>query len=288
MERSRDNALVRLVTTFEGKTLTVIWLRGVPHWIARQVGEALGYVDADRLGKMIRAEWSDELAEGLDFILITGEELAAIKAFLAPDVIAPNTPSLLLLTQQGVFAASMLSRQPKARELRRWLSAEVLPEIAATGSYEPAALARRAAVERAGVLVDLHVRGRLSEEDLFAEVVDEDLVRLPSTQLVPLLQRIRAQREERRSRQAMPPLPESAAGRRIYFWETLRQRRDLTYTEMARLIGISPATISGWCQNPANVGKKELRERAIKALDLTSEEMDLYNRWLRGQQRRRS
>ena len=116
MEHTRDNALVRLVTTFEGHPLTIIEIGGEPHWLARQVGEALGY--SDRGGNFVRlvtADWSDELITGADYRLLAGDELATVKALLGPDVIAPNTPSLLLLTQQGVFAASMLSRQPKAQ-----------------------------------------------------------------------------------------------------------------------------------------------------------------------------
>ncbi|HMV68767.1 MAG TPA: helix-turn-helix domain-containing protein [Myxococcota bacterium] len=141
MEPPGDNALARLVTTFEGQTLNVIWLRGLPYWSARQVGEVLGYAEGGRrFADKITGEWSAELVEGVDHMLVNGEDLAAIKSLLGPDTIDPRTPSLLLLTQQGVFAASMLSRQPKAKALRRWLSAEVLPEIAATGSYGARAL----------------------------------------------------------------------------------------------------------------------------------------------------
>ena len=137
MEQSGDNALVRLVTTFEGHSLTIIEIGGEPHWLARQVGEALGYTDNGRsFTTRLTGEWSDELVADVDYHLLTGESLATVKALLGPEVIAPNTPSLLILTQQGVFAAAMLSRQPKARELRRWLSAEVLPQIAATGGYQ--------------------------------------------------------------------------------------------------------------------------------------------------------
>lgn len=138
MEQPRDNALVRLVMKFEGHALTIVEIGGRPYWLARQVGEALGYPKPERFVTLIGDEWSDELTEGVDYTLLTGEDLATVKAAVGPDVIDPRTPSLLLLTQQGVFAASMLSRQPKARELRRWLSSEVLPQIAATGSYDPA------------------------------------------------------------------------------------------------------------------------------------------------------
>lgn len=168
MEPSASNALVRLTATFEGHPLTVIEIAGQPHWLARQVGEALGHVDGGSgFVKMIGRDWSDELFTGVDYRLLAGDELATVKTLLGPEVIDPRTPSLLLLTQQGVFAASMLSRQPKAKELRRWLSSEVLPEIAATGSYKTpsAAITDDAPLEKQlADLRNLHTRGLLHDE----------------------------------------------------------------------------------------------------------------------------
>ena len=139
MEHTVDNALVRLRATFEGHDLTVITLGETPHWMAKEVGEALGYSeDGGAFVRAITRDWSDELVDGTDFHKLAGEDLAAAKVALGPDVIDPRTPSLLLLTESGVFAAALLSRQPAAARLRRWLSAEVLPKLARTGTFAAA------------------------------------------------------------------------------------------------------------------------------------------------------
>lgn len=171
MEHPVDNAFVRLTATFEGAPLTVITLGDIdaPFWIARQVGEALGYPEPARLVTLVTGEWSTELVEGTDYRKLTGEDLATVKAALGPDVIDPRTPSLLLLTQSGVFAAALLSRQPAAARLRRWLSAEVLPQIAHTGAYTPPetttapAPRRDARDERLAWLAELRARMVVSD-----------------------------------------------------------------------------------------------------------------------------
>lgn len=164
MERPTDNPLVRLKATFEGQEIDVIWLRERPHWLARQVGAALGYAEGGRrFADKMTTDWSDEIAEGDDRILLTGEDLAALKA-LRPDLVDPRTPSLLLLTQSGVFAAVMLSRQPLAATFRRWLSREVLPQLAETGTYQLQA-SNTAPLEdrvRLQLLLDLHTAGDIS------------------------------------------------------------------------------------------------------------------------------
>lgn len=55
--------LVPVSHHFEGRPLTTLVLDGRPCWIARQVGEAIGYaLGGRRLVSLIRGEWADESA----------------------------------------------------------------------------------------------------------------------------------------------------------------------------------------------------------------------------------
>lgn len=139
MEQLHGNALVRLTATFEGHDITTLEVGGAAAWTAREVGSALGYQDdGKRLSRSITADWSDDFILGRDYHLLTGDDLAALKA-MAPEVVDPRTPSLLLLTESGLYLATMLSKKPAGRRLRRWLADEVLPslrrgELAAPGT----------------------------------------------------------------------------------------------------------------------------------------------------------
>ena len=128
MEPEQANAPLRLALSaqFEGHDVAMIELEGAPFWSARQIAEALEYSRADRLVSRISEEWSTELVEHTDYLVLRGEALAALKA-AAPGLVAPRAPTLLLLTESGVHLVALLSRQPAAARLRRWLASEVLP-----------------------------------------------------------------------------------------------------------------------------------------------------------------
>jgi prophage antirepressor-like protein len=167
MEHPMDNALVRLRATFEAHPLSIVEFKGRTFYVGLQIGEALDCTDGGRgLVTKITGDWRDEIIPGVDSTIFTGQELAAIKAALGPNVIDPRTPSLLMLTQTGVFAAVLLSRQPKARAFRRWLTTEVLPQLAETGSYQlaPAAAPALSAEphHHLQLLLDLHTCGEIA------------------------------------------------------------------------------------------------------------------------------
>jgi prophage antirepressor-like protein len=133
-------ALVLARPAFDGHEMAVIEINGRQAWSARQVGSALGYEDARSVQTMIRAEWSTDLVDGTDYQVITGEELATVKD-AAPELVSARAPSLMLLTESGVFLVAMLSRQPASQRLRRWLANEVLPSIRRTGGFGTVAAA---------------------------------------------------------------------------------------------------------------------------------------------------
>ncbi len=143
MEPIDPNVLVRLdaPSRFEEAEVTTIEWQGRPMWSGRQLAQALEYERGDSLTEKITSDWSDELADGTDYVVVRGDELRALKA-AAPGLVDARAPALTLLTESGVHLVALLSRQPKARALRRWLADEVLPSIRRTGGYTaPAALA---------------------------------------------------------------------------------------------------------------------------------------------------
>ncbi|NUM33718.1 MAG: hypothetical protein HUU50_04210 [Candidatus Brocadiae bacterium] len=46
------------------------------------------------------------------------------------------SPSLIVLTESGLYTAIILSRKPNAKAFRRWITCEVLPSIREKGFYQ--------------------------------------------------------------------------------------------------------------------------------------------------------
>lgn len=163
MEQSNGNADVCLLvkSRFEEHEVSAIQVDGRPVWPARQMGLALGYHgDGQRLVGRITNEWAEELTEGIDYLIFSGDQLAAVKA-AAPDLVDSRAPSLMLLTESGVHLVALLSRQPAAKRLRRWLAEEVLPQLRRTGTYtlaEPPTPERPKLLTRGGKLSARDVR----------------------------------------------------------------------------------------------------------------------------------
>jgi len=136
MERSKDNAEVSVVQTppFEGQEILALEHNGRLLWSSARVAEALGYAEPASLGQQVREEWADDFIDGTDFIVLRGDELAAVKA-LAPGLIGPRSAAAMFLTESGIHMATILSRQPKARAFRRWLVDDVLPSLRKTGAF---------------------------------------------------------------------------------------------------------------------------------------------------------
>lgn len=152
------------IYTFEGHALTVLMRDGRPHFVATEVGEALGYEDGSRLTDKISGEWSEEFLSGTDFVKLTGDDLRAVKSILLQresgesnhppnrGVVNPKASHLLLLTRDGLNLALMKTRKPAGIRMRRWLASEVLPALQQgelVASSDPEALSRAIRAEMA-------------------------------------------------------------------------------------------------------------------------------------------
>lgn len=130
---------------FEGKPITTITYKDRPVFIAKEIGERLGYSsEGSRLVDKITGEWAEELIEKQDFVVLRGQELSDFKQLLKVTQDSGGAfnallyaPQLMLLFETGINAITMLSRKPEARRLRRYLIEEVLPQLHRTGAYTP-------------------------------------------------------------------------------------------------------------------------------------------------------
>lgn len=126
--------------TFEGAPLALVTFKDRPAFIAREVGAVLGYSgDGKGLVDKITTDWNDELEDGRDFARLVGAELTAFKATMEQGGDSPpsRAPSIIILFESGLHGVLLLSRQPKARAMRRWLREEVMPQLARSGTYSP-------------------------------------------------------------------------------------------------------------------------------------------------------
>lgn len=134
------NHLTALTLPFEGAPLTTLTWKDRPAWVGRQIGHRLDYADkGKRLVTRIRREWADEFIEGTDYVVLTGDELAAFKELVGPGT--PGVPrrasALLLLLEPGLHLVLTKTDKPIGRRLRRFLVDEVLPQLVRTGEYAP-------------------------------------------------------------------------------------------------------------------------------------------------------
>lgn len=126
---------------FGGSPRAIYSFRGKACMIAAEAGLALGYGENGKLlVTMMRRDWADELIEGRDYEVLTGQNLADFKAVWgdAEGSSASKTNRLTILYEPGLWAVCLLSKKPAGKQLRRQLADEVLPQLARTGRYEPA------------------------------------------------------------------------------------------------------------------------------------------------------
>lgn len=125
---------------FEGAPLPVYEVNGKPHWIAKQVGAALGYgKGGGELVTSISKNWKEAFVDGDEVLTLKGKKLQEFKELVGDHGSLPLslTARLLLLSEKGLYKVLMLTRQPAGDRMRDWLAAEVLPQIARDGHFAP-------------------------------------------------------------------------------------------------------------------------------------------------------
>lgn len=263
MERENNTLAVVIVARphFEDHDVVVVEHDGRLLWSARQVGEALAYAEDGRaLLPRITGDWSDELDDGTDYIIFRGPELAALKAS-APELVDARAPSLLMLTESGVNLVALLSRQPKAKQLRRWLATEVIPALRRTGSYSLPGAApeptRRALPRDSNTLATIQMMSREElEEQLEFITLDYQL----------LLRRLPDLKDFRRLHQIEADITAADIARsEAMYWRF--EEAALGIIDRARALGLKVSMRQSWAlrEVAANRGAPELAAQIRKS-----------------------
>lgn len=154
-----DSLRAILTDTFEGVALTCVELQGRPCFIAREIGDALGYSQrGKRFADKVTGAWAPEMEEGRDYQVLAGDDLAALKAVLplGTTSVPSRSPSVMVLYERGLHLALLKTNKAAGRRLRTWLAERAMP-----------ALARGKAIDAHGqVLEGTHGRPALDTDDL--------------------------------------------------------------------------------------------------------------------------
>lgn len=132
--------LEKLVVQFESAAVATFRYQGKPAWVARQIGQALGYSDnGSPLVSKISGDWASEFVEGKDFLRVTGPELSDLKTLLGLDTesVSGRAAAVLVLFEPGLHLTLTKTKKPAGRRLRRLLVDEVLPQLARDGRFDP-------------------------------------------------------------------------------------------------------------------------------------------------------
>jgi len=99
-----------------GEIRTLVNEKGETFFVGKDVAEALGYTNTP---KAIRdhVDDDDKLTERF--------------------VLSGQARSVVIINESGLYALVLSSKLPQARDFKRWVTAEVLPQIRQTGGYIP-------------------------------------------------------------------------------------------------------------------------------------------------------
>lgn len=280
MEHPHSNALVRFTATFEGQAIATIEWDNILLFLPQQIGASLEFADPGRFVKKLN-EYG--LEEGRHTVRFTNGNLAALKAALGPDVIDPRTPSLVLLTEAGLYRALMRSRAKNAEPFQEWLASEVLPQLRKTGSYALTKTmpAPAAVTVRFELLRELHRRGSLTPAGYAAELgtllKSDGAAELQGTMVDELVQlAVPARSGAQRASAPAISSPEHADRPPI---ARLRLRHGLTPSGAGAKCNINHNTWSAYELGHRDI-KASTLQRLMNALEATPEERTEIYEWI--------
>lgn len=136
----------------EGYTLRAATIDGQEWFVAKDVCDILGF-----------SKYRDAIETNLD----EDERVSILVDTLG------GKQAMTAINESGLYALIFRSRKPKAREFRRWVTAEVLPAIRRTGGYQLAQSApplpvAHPAVQFIEVIDALRMRGASTEKTLYS------------------------------------------------------------------------------------------------------------------------
>ncbi len=103
--------------TFKGFELRAVNLEGQPYFVGKDVATMLGYAKA-----------RNAIANHVD---IEDKKDAPIQGDLG------GTQKMTVINESGLYSLILKSKLPEAKDFKRWVTTEVLPQIRMTGGYIP-------------------------------------------------------------------------------------------------------------------------------------------------------
>jgi hypothetical protein len=99
-----------------GNIRTMTNEKGETYFVGKDVAEALGYSDPQKALKM-HVDNEDKLTRQI--------------------VVSGQRRNIIFINESGLYALVLSSKLPTAKQFKRWVTAEVLPQIRKTGGYIP-------------------------------------------------------------------------------------------------------------------------------------------------------
>ncbi len=154
-----------ITSRFGERTLATLTHDGKRAWDAGHIGDLLGYA-GNRLDRRILGPWFEQLIEGFDYVVLTGEVALSLTAAQGGPVEVPSAQEhrLVLLFEPGLHIVLAKTGTPEARRLRRFVLDEVLSQCAEPPTRREPTLAQRRE-KRLWAQMDLEER-RLASESL--------------------------------------------------------------------------------------------------------------------------
>ncbi len=114
----KENDTLPQVFNFDNHEVRTITQEGQVWFVANDIAEALGYVNAkDALKRHV----DNEDRKGVAF----------------HDPLGKNPQTMNTINESGMYSLILSSKKAEAKKFKRWVTSEVLPQIRKTGSYQP-------------------------------------------------------------------------------------------------------------------------------------------------------
>ena len=111
--------------SFHNNSIRCILINGEPWFLAKDVCETLGYKNSRKaIGDHIFSEDLQKLTCDVTNRYVTSSK-------------ARNTQVMIWINESGLYSLILSSKQPSARDFKKWVTSEVLPAIRKYGRYDP-------------------------------------------------------------------------------------------------------------------------------------------------------
>lgn len=133
---------LQLITaTFRGEARAFIDLNGQRCVPSPILGRLLGYRPPSELTTLIRREWSAEIVERTDYVMLTGENLndfkTCAKIMGITHAVRDRTRALLVLFESGVNKVLLKTNRPDGLLVRDFLAREIMPALSREQPVQP-------------------------------------------------------------------------------------------------------------------------------------------------------